>query len=148
MERKSEKSYTVLHPSKVFRSADIRLQPCSLPTHQRAHRSDIVPQFKGLPGVCKPGSAQWATPLRLHGNRFPKNPCGWEVTPLRRLNRRPQSHMCSVIFSHGEFCYDTGKPVGHRRITAAVASSSTFPRPPSRIFAASCPGGQSGVRSD
>lgn len=55
---------------------------------------------------------------------------------------------CVSTKSAPRLCYYDCRLVGRSRMTAAVASSICFPRPYSRIFAASSPGGMSGVRSD
>ena len=55
---------------------------------------------------------------------------------------------CVSTKSAPRLCYYDSRLVGRSRMTAAVASSICFPRPCSRIFAASSPGGMSGVRSD
>lgn len=55
---------------------------------------------------------------------------------------------CVSTKSAPRLCYYDCRLVGRSRMTAAVASSICFPRPCSRIFAASSPGGMSGVRSD
>ena len=55
---------------------------------------------------------------------------------------------CVSTKSAPRLCYYDSRLAGRSRMTAAVASSICFPRPYSRIFAASSPGGMSGVRSD
>lgn len=55
---------------------------------------------------------------------------------------------CVSTKSAPRLCYYDCRLVGRSRMTAAVASSICFPRPYPRIFAASSPGGMSGVRSD
>ena len=116
--------------------------------------------FRGvLERITRMGCARWARKPDLIGKnrehtempvrkRVPRFRTGGfsqgEGTSFQKNPFSSFSFPNSTIFSN-TICYAVGKQAGRRRITAAVASSSALALPFSRIFAASSPGGASGV---